>query len=455
MNQITKRRSWLKRRTDAAGMYDELTGTPNRALFMDRLEHGLTRSNRAESATAVLVCDIDNFKLVNDSLGHRAGDEILVKVLERLRSRLRQEDTAARISGDVFAIAMEQVGGWTMARTLAWRLADAVAEPLTVRGQTFFLSLSVGVAVDRGGMQSADELIRAAEVALHRGKAIGKGRVELFTEGMLDGIMHRLHLETDLRRALESQSDELTTHYQPKIAASTGNLIGVEALVRWHHPERGMLLPGEFIPVAEESGLIGALGARVLRQACRDVALWEREHGAALTVAVNVSTRQLQDRGFVAAVRGILGETGLPPRRLILEITEGTMCHDDGFLAATLDALKDIGVQLAIDDFGVGYSSLDRLRRFPVDEIKIDRCFVSEIVDSAESAPLVTAVIALARGLGHRVVAEGVETQQQLEFLRRHGCDEVQGYLIAVPGPAQEMCGLLAAQARVFTPAGS
>ena len=448
MKLSRRRREWFTRGRDTGALFDELTRVPNRVLFMDRLNQALARALRTKSTTAVLVCDVDNFRVVNDTLGHRAGDDVLVKIVERLQTRLRPEDTVARISGDEFAIVTEQVDGWAAGRTLAWRLVDAVAEPITVGDQTFFLNLSVGVALDQGGVLCGDEVLRAAEVALHRAKTNGKGRVELFTEGMLDGILNRVQLEGSLRRALHADSDEITAHYQPKIAAGSGALVGVEALARWVHPERGVLLPGEFIPVAEEAGLIGALGVRVLRQACIDVAAWRAEHGMNLTAAVNVSTRQLQDRSFVTAVRDVLDETGFTPGNLILEITEGTLSNDDAFLGASLQALKNLGVQLAIDDFGVGYSSLDRLRRFPVDELKIDRCFVSEIVDADLAAPLVTAAIALARGLGHRVVAEGVETPEQWRFLRDQGCDELQGYLVAVPAPAHHVSTMISERLR-------
>jgi diguanylate cyclase (GGDEF)-like protein/PAS domain S-box-containing protein len=421
--------------------HDPLTGLPNRALLLDRLHQALARARRSGGNTTVLFCDIDNFKVVNDSLGHQAGDELLVMVATRLKSRVRAQDTACRLSGNEFAVLVEGVEERD-AVALVDRLLEAMRAPFTLHGRQFFLSMSIGLAADRAGERAPHQLLREADVALRRAKAGGKGRYELFDTRMLDGILERVELETELRRALEEE--EIAVHYQPKLAAPSGTVVGVEALARWANPRRGMVPPAEFVAIAEEAGLVSRLGQVVLEQACQQVRIWQQQYGQHLTVAVNVSTRQLQEPGMVEEVAAVLTRSGLAPSSLILEITESSLSSDAPGCLATITRLKELGVQLAIDDFGTGYSSLDRLRQFAVDELKIDRSFVSEISSPNGPAPLVTAVIALARGLGHRVVAEGVETPEQLAFLQAQGCDQVQGYLFARPAPASDMATSLA-----------
>jgi diguanylate cyclase (GGDEF)-like protein/PAS domain S-box-containing protein len=426
--------------------HDPLTGLPNRALLLDRLRHALARARRSRASTAVLFCDLDNFKVVSDSLGHQAGDELLVMVATRMKSRVREQDTACHLSGDEFAVLVEGVEERDCA-ALADRLLEAMRTPFTLYGRQFFLSMSIGLAMDRAGERAPQQLLQEADVALRRAKARGKGRYELFDTRMLSGILERIELETELRRALEGE--EIVVYYQPKLATRSGIIVGVEALARWPHPRRGMVPPVEFVAVAEEAGLVSRLGMLVLEQACHQVRNWQQQHGQDLTLAVNVSTRQLHEPGMVETVAASLARSGLAAHSLILEITEGSLSSDEPACLSTLTRLKELGVQLAIDDFGTGYSSLGRLGQFPIDELKIDRSFISEISSPNGPAPLVTAVIALARGLGHRVVAEGVETPEQLAFLRAQGCDQVQGYLFARPAPAGDMATLLATGSRV------
>jgi diguanylate cyclase (GGDEF)-like protein len=413
---------------------DVVTGLPNRPRLMQMLAAGLAPGG--ERAVAVLFCDLDDFKMVNDSLGHDVGDEVLVAFAGRLQRSLPAPEGACRLGGDEFAI-VAAVDGEDDAEAMARAIVAAVEEPFTVGGRQFHISVSIGFAVGRPGAESPDELLRRADIALHHAKAAGKNRYEPFASGMLDRILARVEMEADLRAALDDEQFEL--YYQPKFCSKTGNIVGVEALLRWDHPRFGMVPPGEFIPLAEETGLIVPLGAWVLKQACQAGRRWQQAYRSPFTMAVNVSARQLQHPGLVEAVVGALACSELSPGDLILEITESSLDQELPRAAEQLLLLKQLGVQLAIDDFGAGHSSLDRLRRFPIDELKIDRSFVGEIRDASEPAPIVAAIVAMGHGLGHRVVAEGVETPAQLTFLGRHRCDQIQGYILARPMPAGEL----------------
>ena len=417
-------------------MHDALTGLPNRTLFMDRLAHALRRRRRGGTgALTVLFFDVDRFKVVNDSLGHAVGDRLLVDVAGRVDAALRPADTVARFGGDEFTVLCEDIAGELEAVAIAQRLVDLFAEPFHVDGREVFLSTSVGIALANGRStrrrtERPDDLIRDADAAMYRAKELGKARYELFDTAMRAQAMHRLELENALRRAVER--DELRLHLQPEICVDSGVTIGFEALVRWQHPERGLLGPGEFVPLAEETGLIGPLGEWVLRHACAIAASWDAPD---LGISVNVSARQLATGDFVALVADVLAETGLAPSLLCLELTESAVIESGAM--TTLEGLKGLGVQLAIDDFGTGWSSLGHLRRFPIDVVKLDRSFVSGLGREPQDASIAAAIISLAHALGLSTVAEGIETGEQLSVLAALGCDVGQGYLFAAPAPVE------------------
>jgi diguanylate cyclase (GGDEF)-like protein/PAS domain S-box-containing protein len=424
-------------------LHDALTGLPNRVLFMDRLAHALAGLERREGAAAVLFLDIDRFKLVNDSLGHQAGDDLLTAVAPRLQAALRPTDTVARFGGDEFGILIEDVAGEREAAEVAERLAAGFARPFLVAGSDHFVTVSIGIVVAEGGGHSPDELLRNADAAMYRAKDRGRARYELYDEVMRARAVGRLRIENELRRALER--DELRLHYQPVVNLRDGSISGVEALLRWEHPQRGLVAPGDFIPVAEESGLIEPIGAWVLEQACTQAAAWQarRPDAAPLGVSVNLSARQVAQRDLAPTVERILERAGLQPSCLSLEITESVLLEDSEAPATTLRALREAGVRLVLDDFGTGYSSLGYLRRLPLDALKVDRSFVDELAREPQAAAIVRAVVGMAHGLSMAVIAEGVETRAQLAELLRMGCGAAQGYLFARPLPAHELEPLL------------
>jgi diguanylate cyclase (GGDEF)-like protein/PAS domain S-box-containing protein len=417
-------------------MHDALTGLPNRTLFLDRLAHALRRRRRGGTGVlAVLFFDVDRFKVVNDSLGHAVGDRLLVDVAARVDAALRPADTVARFGGDEFTVLCEDIAGELEAVAIAQRLVDLFDEPFDIDGREVFLSTSVGIALASGSATGRstdrpDDLIRDADAAMYRAKELGKARYELFDTAMRTQALHRLELENALRRAVER--DELRLHLQPEIAVESGAIVGFEALVRWEHPERGLLGPGDFVSLAEETGLIGAVGAWVLRQACALAASWATP---GLLISVNVSARQLAGGDFTDLVATVLAETGLPADMLCLELTESAVVEHGAM--ATLEGLKRLGVRLAIDDFGTGWSSLGHLRRFPIDIVKLDRSFVSGLGREPQDASVAAAIISLAHALGLSTVAEGIETGEQLAVLAALGCDLGQGYLFARPAPAE------------------
>ncbi len=412
--------------------HDSLTGLANKALFRNRVEHGLARTTRRGTLLAVLFLDLDNFKTVNDSLGHTVGDELLVAVAKRLEGCLRTMDTAARLGGDEFAVLLEDLGSRVEAMSVADRLITASAKPFGAAGREVFVGASIGVAFSEGDL-SSDQLLRNADLAMYRAKACGKGRVETFEVEMHAAAVERLELEADLRRALVG--DELVLHYQPVVALDTGVIAGMEALVRWNHPERGLLPPSLFIPLAEETGLVQELGRQVLFEACRQTRLWQIDHpnDPPLEVNVNLSPHQLAQEGLLEQVAGALESSGLPASSLVLEITEGVMMGDTEATIRRLGCLKALGVSLAVDDFGTGYSSLSYLQRLPIDVLKIDRAFVAAIDSTDDEATLPRAIVSLAQALGLRCIAEGVETAAQLDILTRLGCDRAQGYYLCTP----------------------
>jgi len=427
---ITTRKT-LEEELRRQAFHDSLTGLANRALFADRLEHALARTRRFGHPVAVLFLDLDDFKTVNDSLGHGEGDALLIAVGKRLAGAMRAGDTIARMGGDEFAVLVEDPSDAAAPIAVAERLLAILELPFEIGSKELFVHASVGVAVSTGQTKDGDELLRDADVSMYTAKNKGKNRVEVFEPSMHAAAMARLALKGDLERALER--GEFGLLYQPIMRLASREVVGVEALVRWHHPRRGMVGPAEFIPVAEETGLILPLGRWVLEEACRQAVAWDARLDQRLAMSVNVSGRQIHQPGFVEEVRGILAATGLQPARLTLELTESVLMQDVGATTVTLTALKALGVRLAIDDFGTGYSSLSYLRRFPIDELKIDRSFVATIEDGAEQSALVRSILKLGETMHLQTVAEGIEEAGQLAELQHLGAGFGQGYLFARP----------------------
>ncbi|HWF35736.1 MAG TPA: EAL domain-containing protein [Solirubrobacteraceae bacterium] len=423
-------------------LHDALTRLPNRVLFRDRLKHALARMRRRRTLTALLFVDLDRFKLVNDSLGHHMGDELLAAVGPRLRQAVRASDTVARFGGDEFGILLEDIAGEHDAIATAERIAAVFARPFVLGANEHFVTVSIGIAIAHGG-ELAENLVRDADAAMYRAKEHGRARYEVFDDAMRVRAMARLRVENDLRRALER--DELSLVYQPVVSLAQQEIVGVEALLRWNHPTLGMISPAEFIPVAEESGLIVAIGDWVLEQACRQAASWYpmRPDAAPFALSVNLSAVQLAKRGFVDTVDTVLRETGLDPNCLSLEITESVLLADSEALAQTLRALKARGVRLVIDDFGTGYSALGYLTRMPLDALKVDRSFVVGLGTQPRDTAITEAIIGMSRALSLEVVAEGVETPLQIEELRRLGCGLAQGFYFSRPVSPEEITSML------------
>lgn len=429
-------------RLERLAHYDPLTELPNRLLFQSRMEHALDSAYRKNEQVALLLIDLDRFKDVNDSLGHPAGDELLQKVVERIRKRLRDEDTLARLGGDEFVILLEGLVNPQDAGRVAQEVIDALGHFFRLEsGAEVFISASVGISLfpDHGG--TANELTQHADAALYLAKGQGRHTYRYYTESLTRASQQRLSLEARLRRALERQ--ELIVYYQPQLDIVTGQIVGAEALVRWMDVEEGMILPDRFIHIAEESGLIIPLGEYVLRAACRQAKAWTEAGFPDLRVAVNLSPRQFAHVDLVGQIRSVLDETELDPRYLEFELTESALMSEGGDAETLLNQLKIMGVRLAIDDFGIGYSSLSYLRHFPIDTLKIDKSFVRDIPDHQDDMEIATAIIQLAHILGFTVLAEGVEKSAQLDFLRKQGCDLYQGYLFHKPMPAEAFLSLL------------
>jgi diguanylate cyclase (GGDEF)-like protein/PAS domain S-box-containing protein len=428
-------------------LHDSLTGLPNRLSFVDALGDALRRATISGSPIGILFLDLDHFKLINDSLGHHAGDALLRVVAPRLRAHLRPGDVVARFGGDEFGILVDRLADEGEAIAIADRVAAAFAQPFSLEGVDHFVSASIGVAIHRPSEQrptDAELLIRDADAAMYRAKERGRARCVLFDAEMRASAVRRLEVERELRQALD-RDDELCLHYQPVVNLRNGEIAGLEALVRWRHPQRGLLDPAEFVPIAEDSGLIEPLGRWVQERACRQVLEWhqQRPDERPFDVAVNLSARQVAHRDLPATVAEIIARTGIDPIHLRLEITESVLVEESATAIASLEALNELGVRLVLDDFGTGYSSLAYLNRFPFHALKIDRSFIDALGIEQERTAIVEAIIGMARALSLEVIAEGVESEVQLAELRRLGCDYAQGYLFQAAMPEAEVSRLL------------
>ena len=426
--------------------YDSLTSLPNRMLFKEQLNQALLSARREDRYVAILFLDLDNFKRVNDTLGHTIGDLLLQDVGARLAQCIRAEDsiarnpsdqvnlTVARLGGDEFTVLLGRIANTQDAAKVAQRILDSLAEPMLVDGHELFVSTSIGIAVYPFDGEDTETLIKNADAAMYHAKSTGRSRYHFYNPSMNASALEKLNLERSLRKALER--GEFVLYFQPLVHGKTGEIIGNEALLRWNHPERGLVLPGEFIPLAEETGLIVPIGQWVIESACKQNVLWQRSGLPCVPVMVNLSSLQFHDPKFVNKVEEILNDTNLPARYLTLELTESMLIHDSEHNMTTLLDLRRLGVGLSIDDFGTGFSSLNYLKRFPVDHLKIDQSFVRDITQDASNSAIALAIIALARSLNLGVVAEGVETPEERDFLLNNGAPDMQGYLFCEPQPA-------------------
>jgi diguanylate cyclase len=416
--------------------HDALTGLPNRALLDDRLQQAIAHADRDMRSFALLVCDLDRFKLINDSLGHRAGDELLQEVASRLNGVVRAADTVARIGGDEFVLIGTSIADAEDAAGLAARVIDVLQAPVRIAAIDIHTSPSIGIAMYPDDGATIQALLAHADAAMYSAKQHGRGNFRRYAPGMHAGTEDRVQLESDLHNAVTLNQFEL--YYQPKVDTRTGAVRSAEALIRWAHPTRGIVSPADFIPLAEECGLIGPIGAWVIREACRQARAWQDDGVPPLRVSVNLSASQFRDSGLVESIRRALDDARLAPRYLEVELTESAVMSDPEQSIAILEHLSAMGVLVSVDDFGTGYSSMSYLRRFPIDKLKIDRVFIDEIVSRPEDASIVRAIVSLAHSLRLKVVAEGVETPAQLEFLKTAGCDEYQGYHFSRPLPAAD-----------------
>jgi diguanylate cyclase (GGDEF)-like protein len=428
-------------RSEYLAYYDSLTGLPNRRMFGTVLERSIVHAQRFKRGLAVLFIDLDRFKNINDTLGHAAGDLLLNEIGQRLKACLRASDTVARLGGDEFVILLPEVGSQADVATVGQNVLSAIFKPIILVGQEFRITASVGISIYPAGGEDEQTLMKNADVAMYQAKGEGKNNFKFYSETMNSHSFERLALESSLRLALEH--NEFALHYQPKLAFGTDAITGMEALLRWQHPALGMVSPAKFIPIAEETGLIVPIGMWVLKTACRQNVAWQKAGLPHLCMAVNLSPRQFSDDNLLRDIAAALEESGMDPTLLELEITEGMLMHDVNKAMKTLTALREMGVRLAIDDFGTGYSSLSQLKRFPVNTIKVDRSFVRDLGTNADDRGITEAIIAMGKSLSLTVVAEGVETEGQLAFLRQHNCDEFQGFYFSQAVPADEFAEMV------------
>ncbi len=421
--------------------HDALTGLPNRNLLADRITQSLANAHRYDMPVAVLFIDLDNFKFVNDSLGHALGDRMLIIQADRLHKSIRSGDTVARYGGDEFVVVVSNLEKSEDAALVAQHIQELVSRPFTIDGHEFGITCSIGISLYPKDGHDVDSLLKNADAAMYRAKEQSRNSFQFYTSEMNDRVVERMVIERHLRHALEL--GQLEMHYQPQVELTNGRIIGVEALLRWHSPNLGTVSPSRFIPLAEETGLIVPIGEWVLKTCCEQNKAWQDAGLTPLTISVNISARQLQKKDLAGDIASILRESGLKPRFLELEIVESMVMKDVESAMVIMTELKSLGIQLAMDDFGTGYSSLSYLKRFPFDRLKIDLSFVRDILSDPESASIARTIIAMAHNLNLRAIAEGVETKEQLEYLRLHGCDEIQGYYVSRPVNAQEFEALL------------
>lgn len=432
---ITERRR-AEERAQYLANYDVLTGLPNRFLMQDRSTQAVAQAHRNRLRVALMHIDLDRFKVVNETLGHYVGDSLLKQAADRIKRSAREGDTVARVGGDEFTIVLPNVSGLQSLSNTAEEILTAMSHPFQGESQELFVSASIGISLYPDDSRNVDDLIKHADAAMYSAKNLGRSNYQFFTSALNDQVQERMMLESGLRSAI--QREELRLVYQPKIDLVTREIIGAEALIRWQHPNLGMIAPTRFIPVAEDSGMVGQIGEWVLRTVCRQIRIWQ-DAGLNLSVAVNVSARQFQQYDLSELVRAVLSEAAVPPRLLEVELTESAVMQDAESSVVMLERLKGLGVQISIDDFGTGYSSLSYLKRLPLDVLKIDQSFVRDISSDPNDAAIVRAIITLARNLGMKVIAEGVENEAQLAFLNAYGCQYAQGYLFGQPMSADEL----------------
>jgi diguanylate cyclase (GGDEF)-like protein len=452
MHDITERKTFEQQLQHQA-FHDSLTGLPNRALFTERLSHALVRAERSNGSVAVLFLDLDNFKVINDSLGHRTGDRLLFTISKLLQTCVRPEDTVARLGGDEFTVLLEDIAGPGEAIRVAQRIEQKLRSPIVLGasdalhqirtdGREVFVTTSMGIAVQSSVREDSDDLLRQADIAMYAAKDSGKARFAVFEPSMTTHASEHLRIETELRRAIER--GEFKVYYQPIVSLTTGKIDGVEALLRWQHPQRGLVPPLDFIPLAEETGLIVPIGQFVLEEACRQACEWQERYsrqleGQTLTMSVNLSARQFMHPQLIEDISRTIRESGIDPHCLKLEITESIGVQDIGNIIQTLDMLRRLGIELALDDFGTGYSALSYLKRFPISKLKLDRSFVAGLGQDTEDTAIVHAVIAFAKALGLSITAEGIETAAQVSALRALDCDLGQGFFFARPMPQEAL----------------
>ncbi|MDQ7016528.1 MAG: EAL domain-containing protein, partial [Gammaproteobacteria bacterium] len=420
--------------------YDALTGLPNRSLMLDRLQQSIVTAKREHWLMAFLFLDLDSFKSVNDTLGHKAGDKLLQAVSKRLQVCVRAMDMVARFGGDEFVVLLQDIHDAENAAVISEKIIHSLAEPFRVKNRDIYIGCSIGISLFPEDSLGADQLLQYADMAMYRAKEAGRNNFQFFTTGMQEKVNRNMELEHDLRLALKD--DQLQLYYQPIMTAAGDEMKSAEALVRWLHPEYGLMLPNEFIPLAEEGGLITTLGVWVLQRACQQLGAWKRE-GKVVTLSVNVSSRQSPETISHTVIQALLLKNGVAAENLVLEITESLFLSDSDEVIQWLTEIKALGVKLSIDDFGTGYSSLSYLKRFPLDILKVDRAFIKNLPDDSEDQTLVRAILAMAKSLGLKVVAEGVETSGQQQMLQQLQCEYVQGYLFSKPLPADQFERLL------------